>query len=126
MKPQPHPPVIEWLDEQVPETLFLSSVTIAELHFGVAALPDGKRKQHIEAAVNRLTDVYRGRVLPFDIEAAKQYAPLAKTARQKGRGFPMPDSFIASIAAVNGFTVATRDTEPFEAAGLNVINPWAI
>jgi len=125
MKPQPHPSVIDWLDEQVSETLFLSSVTIAELHFGVAALPDSKRKVRIGAAVDRLMKAYRGRVLPFDVEAAKQYAQLAMTAKKKGRGFPMPDAFIAAIAAVQGFTVATRDTAPFEAAGLDVINPWA-
>lgn len=124
MKPMPRPAVRAWLNDQVAENLYLSTVTVAELLFGIAVLPDGHRKSTLKTAVNGLFALFRDRLLPFDIEAARQYAELAASARAKGRGFPTPDGYIAAIAASRGFAVASRDTAPFAAAGLSVINPW--
>lgn len=124
MKPEPNDAVREWLDEQAAETLFLSSVTIAELLFGIGALPDGKRKQLLSDALSGVMDLFDGRILPFDLAAARRHADLAVSARVAGRGFPTPDGYIAAIAASNGFIVATRDPSAFEAAGLEIINPW--
>lgn len=124
MKPEPHPPVLAWLNEQVSETLYLSSVTLAELLFGIAALPTGKRKDMLTQTLDGLLELFRDRVLPFDTDAARRYAELAVAARAGGRGFPTPDGYIAAIAASRGFIVASRDTAPFEAAGVAVINPW--
>jgi toxin FitB len=64
------------------------------------------------------------RILPFDTHAARRYADLAVKARSAGKGFPTPDGYIAAIAAAHGFTIASRDTSAFDAAGLTVINPW--
>ncbi|MDR2155394.1 MAG: PIN domain-containing protein [Burkholderiaceae bacterium] len=94
------------------------------LLFGVGNLPDGKRKQALNHALNELFDLFDGRVLPFDIVAARRYAELAVRARNIGKGLPTPDGYIAAIAAAKGFLVATRDTSPFEAAGVTVLNPW--
>ncbi|SOO27215.1 putative plasmid stability protein y4jK [Xanthomonas phaseoli pv. phaseoli] len=124
MKPEPHPSVRTWLNDQAAETLYLSSVTLAELLFGIAALPAGKRKDMLEQALDGLMGLFRDRVLPFDIDAARRYAELAVTAKIGGRGFPTPDGYIAAIAASRGFIVASRDTAPYEAAGVTVINPW--
>ncbi len=124
MKPQPHPAVRAWLNDQAAETLYLSSVTLAELLFGIAALPAGKRKDMLALAVDGLLELFQGRVLPFDTEAARQYAELAVIARAAGRGFPTPDGYIAAIAVSRGFMVASRDTAPFQAANVAVINPW--
>ena len=124
MKPEPHPAVQAWLNNQAAETLYLSSVTLAELLFGIAALPAGKRKDMLAQILDGLMALFRGRVLPFDIDAARHYAELAVTARTGGRGFPTPDGYIAAIAASRGFVVASRDTAPFEAGGVSVINPW--
>jgi predicted nucleic acid-binding protein len=124
MKPEPNPAVRAWLNEQVAETIFLSSVTLAELMFCIGALPECRRKDRLEQALDGLLDLFGPRVLMFDIEAARQYAELAVKARAAGRGFPTPDGYIAAIAASKGFIVATRDTSPFEAAGLTIINPW--
>lgn len=124
MKPQPHPAVRAWLNDQAAETLYLSSVTLAELLFGIAALPAGKRKDMLAPAIDGLLELFQGRVLPFDTEAARQYAELAVIARAAGRGFPTPDGYIAAIAVSRGYIVATRDTAPFQAAGVAVINPW--
>jgi len=124
MKPEPNPAVRAWLNDQVAETLYLSSVTLAELLFGVGSLPDGRRKDMLAQALDGLMGLFRDRVLPFDTDAARCYADLAVTARSVGRGFPTPDGYIAAIAASRGFVVASRDTVPYEAANVTVINPW--
>lgn len=126
MKPAPHPSVLVWLNDQAAETLYLSSVTLAEMLFGIAALPDGKRKEKLTDALDGLTALFRDRILPFDVDAARHYATLAVTARTGGRGFPTPDGYIAAIAASRGFIVASRDTAPYKAANVTVINPWEI
>jgi predicted nucleic acid-binding protein len=124
MKPAPERAVRDWLDAQAAETLFLSSVTIAELSFGIAALPKGRRKDNLSAALAGLLALFAARILPFDTAAAQRYGELAAKARIAGRGFPTPDGYIAAIAATQGFIVATRDSSAFAAAGLQVINPW--
>jgi toxin FitB len=124
MKPSADPAVSAWLNEQVSETLYLSSITLAELHFGIASLPTGRRKDALAGTLDAVLALFEPRVLSFDAAAARYYGQIATRARAAGKGFPVPDSFIAAIAAANGFIVATRDTAPFEAAGVSVINPW--
>lgn len=124
MKPAPHPAVQAWLNAQAAETLYLSSVTLAELLFGIRALPTGKRKDILAQALDGLTHLFRDRILPFDTDAARNYAELALTAKAAGRGFPTPDGYIAAIAVSRRFIVASRDTAPYEAARVTVINPW--
>lgn len=124
MKPEPHLAVRAWLNAQAAQTLYLSSVTLAELLFGIAALPAGKRRDMLAKALDGLLGLFRDRVLPFDIDAARHYAELAVLARTSGRGLPTPDVYIAAIAASRGFIVASRDTSPFQAAGVRIINPW--
>ncbi|WP_421699829.1 type II toxin-antitoxin system VapC family toxin [Ancylobacter sp.] len=126
MKPAPDDTVRAWLDEQAAETLYLSSVTIAELLYGIGALPAGKRKDRPTEALDGVMELFADRVLPFDIAAARRYADLAVKARAAGKGFPTPDGYIAAIAASRGFAVATRDTSAFHAAGVVVINPWNV
>lgn len=124
MKPEPAPAVRDWMDSQSAETLYISSVTVAELLFGVGVLPDGRRKQKLAATLDGLIDLFEGRILPFDTDAAGRYSDLAVAARNAGKGFPTPDGYIAAIAVTHGFTVASRDASAFEAAGIDVIDPW--
>lgn len=124
MKPEPDAAVLAWLNEQAAQTLYLSSVTLAELLFGIRALSAGKRKNLLDRALAELLALFGNRVLPFDPDAARHYADLAVAARNGGRGFPTPDGYIAAIAASRGFIVASRDTSPYQAAGVRVINPW--
>lgn len=124
MKPEPHPAVRTWLNDQAAESLYVSSVILAELLFGIAALPAGRRKDMLTQTLDGLLGLFRDRVLPFDTDAARQYAALAVTAKTGGRGFPTPDGHIAVIASSRGFILASRDTAPYEAAGVAVINPW--
>ena len=71
MKPQPHPAVQAWLDQQVAQTLYLSSITLAELWFGIGALPAGRRKDALAQTLEGLLPLFEGRILAFDTEAAR-------------------------------------------------------
>ncbi|PZR84528.1 MAG: VapC toxin family PIN domain ribonuclease [Stutzerimonas stutzeri] len=124
MKPEPAPSVRDWLDAQAAETLYLSSVTVAELLFGIGALPDGQRKRKLAETLDGLLSLFDGRILPFDTDAARRYADLAVAARSAGKGFPTPDGYIAAIATAHGFAVATRDASAFKAASVSIIDPW--
>jgi toxin FitB len=120
------PTVVAWIDAQVIETLYLSTVSVTELRYGIAVLPDGKRKQGLRASLDeRVLPLFESRILPFDLEAAEICAELRARARVLGKGIGMADSYIAAIATAKGLIVASRDTRPFEAAGVSVINPWA-
>lgn len=77
MKPDPHPVVRAWLNDQVAETLYLPSVTLAELLFGIGALPSGKRKDMLSQTLEGIINLFKDRVLPFDVDAARHYADLA-------------------------------------------------
>ncbi len=121
----PEPRVAEWLDAQALETLHLSAITVAELRFGVRSLPAGRRRDRLhEDLEGRVLPMFAGRVLAFDLAASQDYAELMARARSAGRAIAVSDGYIAAIAAANAMTVATRDTAPFEAAGLKTVNPW--
>lgn len=124
MRPEPHHSVRQWLDAQEIETLFLTSVTVAELLYGVAAMPSGKRKNRLVEYTVQLQEIFADRVLAFDLPAARQHAKLSIAARKFGKGFPTPDGYIAAIAASRKFIIATRDVAPFKAVGLSVVDPW--
>jgi predicted nucleic acid-binding protein len=125
LRPAPNPCVVAWMDAQPLETLYLSAVTVAELRAGVSLLPKGRRKnalhEHLEKQV---LPMFSGRVLPLDISCTQAYAELIAKSRAKGVAIAAADGYIAAVAAANNFTVATRDTDPFRAAGIPVINPW--
>lgn len=117
--------VIEWIDGQPLETLYLSAITVAEIRAGVALLPTGKRRVSLhERLEKQVFPLFAGRVMPFDLSCTQAYAELMAKARSAGVAVAAADGYIAAIAATNGFTVATRDTTPFAAAGVKVINPW--
>ncbi len=125
LRPQPNAGVITWLDAQPTETLFLSAIAVAELRFGVAALPAGKRRSRLHEAIEgQVLPLFIGRVLPFDMAATQAWASLMARARASGLAIGTADGYIAAIATTQGLTVATRDTAPFTALGLKVIDPW--
>lgn len=125
LKPNADPAVRAWLDRQAAETLFLTATSLSELLVGVAILPDSRRKAGLGDALRELlTTLFGSRILAFDERAAIAYALLISRARSSGRRISVADGQIAAIASVHGFTVATRDTAPFVAAGVAVVNPW--
>ena len=125
MRPVPNRSVVEWADAQQIKTLFITSITISEILFGVEALPTGKRKSRLRTFASGLAGIFEERILPFDVDAAILYAPMAATARKQGLGLSIADGYIAAITAAHGFMIATRDTAPFASVGLEVIDPWA-
>ena len=117
--------VLSWIDAQIIETLYLSAISLAELRFGMAVLPPGKRKDTLQSSFEqRILPLFAGRILPFDAAASEAYALLRALAREDGKAIAAADGYIAATAKAHGLIVATRDTTPFEAAGLTVINPW--
>lgn len=126
LRVSPEPRVVEWLDLQPLETLYLSVITVAELRFGVARLPAGKRRDSLrERLETQVLPAFAGRILSFDLAATQAYADLMSKAQAAGLIIGLADGYIAAIATVNGMTVATRDKAPFDAAGVSVIDPWS-
>lgn len=125
VRQQPDPAVVRWMDAQSIETLYLSAVTVAELRYGIAVLPEGRKRQVLHNGLEQsVLPLFEGRILPFDGAAAESYAELMAAARRRGRGVSAADGYIAATAHAAGLMVATRDTSPFEAVGLAVVNPW--
>ena len=121
----PEPRVAAWLDAQALETLYLSAISVAELRFGLRSLPAGRRRDRLhEDLEGQILPMFAGRVLAFDLAASQAYAALMAKARSEGRTIPVSDGYIAATAAANGMMVATRDTAPFDAAGLKTVDPW--
>ena len=117
--------VLDWVDSYPIETLYLSATILSELRLGIALLPAGRRQRDLSGDLDvLLTSYFDGRILPFDRSAADLYARLVSVARIKGQSLAMADGQIAAVASLHGFSVATRDTAPFLAAGLPIIDPW--
>ncbi|MFC7520480.1 type II toxin-antitoxin system VapC family toxin [Xanthomonas populi] len=125
-RPQPNPQVVAWIDAQAVETLFLSVVTVAELRFGIAVMPKGRKRSTLHGRLeSEVLPLFDGRLLAFDLDASHAFAALASKARTAGLTLGRADAYIAATAAAQGLAVATRDTAPFEAMALDVINPWS-
>lgn len=123
---KPDERALAWLNEQPLETLYLSAMTVAEIRAGVALMPEGKRKKLLGSRIEeRLLPLFAGRVLSFDMACTRAYAVVLATAKKSGSGMAAAAAVIAATAYEGGFIVATRDTSPFEAVGLKVINPWS-
>lgn len=117
--------VAAWFDAQSADTLYLSTVTVGELRYGIAAMPPGRRRDEYAAWLEERTlPAFTGRILAYDLAVTTEYARLRAAARAAGLAIATADGMIAATAAAAGFAVATRDRSPFEAAGVPVINPW--
>ena len=125
MMPAPPGPLLRWLNEQDSSSLFLSSITLAEIGYGLHMLPDGKHRRNLEDRFARLVALgFEQRILPFDEPAAAIYGEIM--AQRKGLGRPLGalDGQIASIARSHHLAVATRNTRDFEECGLDLVNPF--
>ena len=125
LKPAPSQAVLDWLDRQVPETLYLTAVSLAELLAGIEALPQGRRRLKLEQAVTRqILPLFEGRILPFDAKAAEAFGKVRAGAQAVGNTIGFADGAIAAIAAAKGFVLATRNVRGFRGGGVDLINPW--
>lgn len=117
--------VVSWLDAQAIETLYLTTITVAELRFGVAVLPDGARQRRLAARIEgEVLPLFAGRILSFGEPATIPYVSLRTQARRRGLALGDLDALIAAIALDTGYAVATRDASPFQAAKVTVIDPF--
>ena len=126
LRTSPNARVLAWLDAQPAGSLFLTTITVAEILSGAAILPAGRRKDELQHALDHLvTTLFHDRILPFDLAAAREFATILQRARQNGIGIGLADAQIAAIAVATNGSVATRDVTPFAASGLSVIDPWS-
>lgn len=123
-KPEPSQTVLKFIGQKKESNLFISSMTLAELHRGVIRLTDGKKKNSLLQWLDDIEQNFKGRILSFDHKSAVEWAKLSTTAEQKGKKLSAFDSIIAAIASSNHFALVTRNIKDFEYTDLELINPW--
>jgi len=125
MRQTPDPPVVEWLDHQAAESVWITSITLFEARFGLALLPKGRRRQTLEASFDKLiVEDLEGRILDFDGAAAEAAAILAAERQRDGHPIDMRDTQIAGIVLTRRAKFATRNVRHFSDLNVEVINPW--
>jgi toxin FitB len=125
LKPSPKPGVLRWLAEQEPAGVFTTSITVAEMLYGVELLTSGKRRSSLLSACKSIFDEeFAGRILPFDEEAARAYPKIAAERRAMGLPISQFDAMIAAIVRSQRAALATRNTDDFAHCGLRLIDPW--
>ena len=125
LRAEPYDRVIGWFAQQHAEALFASAITQAEMLYGAALLPRGRRRTQLEQQLQAMFDEdFDRRVLPFDGQAAVAYAALVAARRSAGRPISQFDAQIAAIALTHRATLVTRNVEDFDGCGLTVVNPW--
>jgi hypothetical protein len=125
LRPVPSDAVLKWLAGQEPLSVFITTITQAEVLCGIEAMPAGKRRTMLSAAIERLlADEFPGRILPFDEEAARLFPKIVAGRVALGRPIAQFDAMIVAIARSRHAAVATRNTADFERCGVRVINPW--
>lgn len=125
MKPNPNANVLDWIDRQEVLKLFISTITLAEISYGLSVLPTGKRRKSLELAFNKaILEAFASRILSFEESAAYQYGKIMGHRKKLGKPLGIPDGQIAAIAAVNNAVLATRNTRDFLQCGIKLINPF--
>ena len=122
-RPTPEPRVIAWLEVNEP-VLALQTIALAELRYGIARLPDGRRRSGLLHFWQATCAQFRGRIFSFDERAAQRYGDIAAGAERAGRRLNIQDGQIAEIAIVHGMSVGTRNVGHFDAVGVAIVNPW--
>ncbi len=125
MRPKPSESVLAWIAKQPETELFTTSITEAEIFYGIEVLPRGKRREHLTTAADAMfTEDFSGRVYGFDSAAARAFSKMASSRRTSGRPISHPDAQIAAIAKTKRARVATRDVKGFEQCEVDVVDPW--
>ena len=125
MRPIPNMRVVHWLDEEDQDSINITAITVAEILYGIARLPEGRRKNSYSTVAFEMFDEdFAGRILPFDEEAATYYADLVAENERVGRIIHSADAQIAAICQQNKARLATRNVKDFEHLGIDIIDPW--
>lgn len=126
LRAAPAPRVLDWMARQAASSLFVSTVTQAEILYGVAIFDEGRRRDDLAAAARLMfTEDFAGRLLPFDGDAATAFAGITAARRRIGRPISQFDAQIAAIARSRGAILATRNSRDFEHCGIDIVDPWS-
>lgn len=126
LKPNPDAAVLRWLDRQGPATLYLTTISQAELLAGVQALPAGKRRTELQKVLNSaLLSLFSNRILAFGERSAEAYAHVVTAANAAGNPIDFADAAIGAIAIEHNFTLATRNARDFKGTPVKLLNPWS-
>lgn len=125
MQKAPEPRVVSWVDRFSASDVLVTAVTAAELMYGVARLPEGRRKRELHTRVEELlTEDFEDQILPFDAPAATHYAEIVSSRERAGRPISMADAQIAAICRNWSAALATRNVDDFVDTGVDALNPW--
>jgi predicted nucleic acid-binding protein len=125
VKPSPAASVIEWLNRQQSSHLYVTTITLGEISYGVETLPDGNRRTSLANALDQfIAQAFHNRVLLFDRASAHEYGQVMAARRRLGRPLSAPDGQIAAVTRRHRFQLATRNLKDFEACGIGLINPF--
>ncbi len=126
LKPSPDAAVLRWLDLQGPATLYVTTISQAELLAGVSALPAGKRRTELRSVIDEeLVSLFADRILPFGQRSAEAYAQLITAANGAGNPIDFADAAIGAIALEHNYLLATRNVEDFRGTPVKLLNPWS-
>jgi predicted nucleic acid-binding protein len=124
MRAAPEPAVLRWLQQGSGASLYTTTITVAEIRYGIARLPEGRRRESLHQAANEIFAAFPRQVLTFDLAAANTYADVVTTRDSLGNPIDGFDAQIAAICRSQAATLATRNTRDFTDIGITVINPW--
>ena len=125
MRPEPEEKVLQWMDGIRGNDLGITSITVAEILYGIGLLPDGKRKKRrFEIACDMIEKNFADRIFPFDQIAAVEYADIVIQREKRGNPISIPDAQIAAMCRCGNYSLATRNCKDYEYTGITLINPW--
>ena len=124
MRNEPAAAVLTWLQRNSGNNLYTTTVTVAEVRYDVARLPEGRRRESLQQAANEIFAAFPRQVLPFDLAAANAYADLIIGREAMGRPISGFDAQIAAICRSQAATLATRNSKDFTDTGIAIVDPW--
>jgi predicted nucleic acid-binding protein len=124
MRAEPAPAVLAWLQQSSDAGLYTTAVTVAEIRYGIARLPEGQRRESLHQAANEIFAAFPRQVLPFDLTAAGAYADVVAGRERRGNPIDGFDAQIAAICRAHAATLATRNTKDFSDTGIGIVDPW--
>ena len=124
MRAKPAPAVLAWLHQSSGTGLYTTAVTVAEIRYGIARLPEGQRRESLHQAANEIFAAFPRQVLPFDLAAAGAHADVVAGRERQGNPIDGFDAQIAAICRSHAATLATRDIKDFADTGIVIIDPW--
>ena len=124
MRTRPDAAVVAWVRDQPPADVHTTAATVAEIRYGLARLPTGRRRTELSAAVDDVLGAFAARVLPFDLAAAEHYGDVVASREGAGRPIAVLDAQIAAVCRAHPAVLATRNTKDFVETGIEVVDPW--